>query len=466
MPLGICRLAFFNFKFERTVMQGSSRRISVNSVSANLSGGDGKYLNMILKPGAGKLYSPTMNQSTVIRILPGVNPDNPTMLDPWRLPTNMNEFGQWFFPIQVAESVKDPNSERARTWVMHDPYDRFYDISSNPLMMIRSAADEGTKKRLPFSVGWASLLLNYGPYNSPAIPAKPKLCWLVQCLLMSYKGEDFQTPKGLAPDDSAQFMLLKPSVYKNLRSAMDERTDYRGDSSNVSAHFVCGDPIALDEGSYVTIFTEGQDPRRASLKRTNQFTPGMLEAAGRNDKTIKGFDVFLEKEYKGFSADLSSVSEVVTQKIKDWSSCVNIMSNEEQVLLVQDLYSGYPSLLVYALDDRYGQYLNPKIRAEGLQQLGKTKVTSIPAPEPSWADVAVPAAVVAEAPPAPAFAKPALKSFSLTPAKTISSEAISPPTSGEFVPEEATNDANNKVWQNIQNARKAVKSRLPNPSED
>jgi len=158
-------------------MQGSSRRISVNSVSANLSGGDGKYLNMILKPGAGKLYSPPMNQSTVIRILPGVNPDNPTMLDPWRLPTNMNEFGQWFFPIQVAESVKDPKSERARTWVMHAPYDRFYDISSNPLMMIRSAADEGTKKGLPFSVGWASLLLPSGPYNSPAIPAKPKLCW-------------------------------------------------------------------------------------------------------------------------------------------------------------------------------------------------------------------------------------------------------------------------------------------------
>jgi len=60
-----------------------SRRVSATVGAVNTS--DRPYQTMVLKRGCGELWRPDFSgKPNVIRIYPGLNPDNPTVFDPWR----------------------------------------------------------------------------------------------------------------------------------------------------------------------------------------------------------------------------------------------------------------------------------------------------------------------------------------------------------------------------------------------
>lgn len=394
-----------------------SRRVSATLGSLNTS--DRPFQTMVLKRGQGELWRPDFSgKPNVFRIYPGLNPDNANEFDPWRFDTRPDNYGQWFFPV-VTANVSCQASGQGRSWVLSHPLDNTYDMSRNPLVLMRNGVKAALNQKLPFSVNWLSLI--QGGQGRGAELSEPKECWLVQVALMEHKGNTYNPPRGGGADDDTVFMLLPVSAVNAIKSAMEQRNpEYRGDPENIAAHYVNGDPIAIDDGCFVVVFPRGKDPRNAT-QATGGF--GQSRDQGRaGGREVIGYDAFLAKEWNGISANLSGYEDIVRAHVKDWESVIHFPSNEEQVRYLEQVFRPYPDLLVYALDDAYGDLLDPSIRREGLVRLGRVRQPEVaPQPVVTQAPVQAPAAPVQAAPPRPrasGFGAPSNRS----------SESIDPPT--------------------------------------
>jgi hypothetical protein len=404
-----------------------SRRVSATVGAVNTS--DRPYQTMVLKRGCGELWRPDFSgKPNVIRIYPGLNPDNPTVFDPWRFSTRADDYGQWFFPVVVA-NVSCQASGVGRSWVLCHPLDNRYDMSRNPLVLMRKAVKMALDQKQPFAVNWLSLI--QGGQGRGAELADPKESWLVQVALIEHKGNVYNPPRGGGSDDDTVFMLLPISAVTSVKSAMDQRKpEFRGDPDDIAGHFANGDPIAIEDGCFVVLFPRGKDPRNApqNLGGFGQSRDG--RGGGRD---IIGYDCFLTKEWNGISANLSGYEDIVRSHVKNWEDVIHFPTDEEQVRYLEQVFRPYPDLLVYALEDVYGSVMDPSIRREGALRFGRARQPEVaPAPVPVAAPVApqqvAPAAVPQPAPQAPVqAAKPRSSGFGAPSHR--SSESIDPPTS-------------------------------------
>jgi hypothetical protein len=405
---------------------GRSRRLSA-AIGATGSSSESPYQSYILKRGAGEIMKPSWEQPTIFRILPGLNPDNPSEFDPWRFSTRVDEYGQWFYPIDVAAVSCEANNRTSRTWVIRDPFDKAYNLSNNPLVLMRNAVKSAISQKQPFAINWLSLI-NGGQGRGPELAA-PKESWLVQAVVMEHGGKTFEIPKGFGPDDRTVFLVLTISAVQAIKRAMDQRKpDFAGDPEDIAGHYLYGDPVSLDDGAYIVLFNREKDPRTQNIRPGGQSA--FSSAAQRGGAMeVKGYDAFLQKEYRGGGAQLTEFQQLVMDKVKVWQDSVNIPTDEEQVKLLEQVYRPFSDLLVYSLDDTHGEFLDQKIRREGLVKLGRMRpVDHTPIAE----------SVPVQAPPAPraevrSVPQPATPSsgspFARAAAASRSSEAPENPTS-------------------------------------
>jgi len=376
-----------------------SRRLSA-VIGASSTSSDSPYQSFILKRGQGDTTKPSWDHPTIFRILPGLNPDNTAEFDPWRFSTRADDYGQWFYPVDIASVSCESNNRTSRTWVMKDPFDTHYNMSNNPLVMMRSAVKSAISQKLPFAINWLGLISG-GAGRGPEL-APPKESWLVQAVIMEHNGKTFEIPKGFGPEDRTVFLVLTVSAVQALKRVMEARNpEFRGDPNDIAGHFANGDPVSLDAGAYVVLFNREKDPRNAN-SRQGGFS-AFSQPQGRGIE-VKGYDAYMLKEYRGGAASLTGFEDLVRSKVKLWQDAVNIPSDEEQVKFLEQVYRPFSDLLVYALEDSYGNVLDPKIRREGLVKLGRMRpVDHVEAP----ASVAQPAPHVATPPAAPAPSQPA-----------------------------------------------------------
>ena len=399
-----------------------SRRVSATLSALNTS--DRPFQTMILKRGYGELWRPDFNgKPNVFRIYPGLNPDNPVEFDPWRFDTRADNYGQWFFPI-VTANVSCQASGMGRAWALCHPLDNRYDMSRNPLVLMRTAVKSALAQKQPFSVNWISMM--QGGQGRGAELAEAKECWLVQVALLEHKGNTYNPPRGGGADDETVFMLLPVSAVQAIKSAMDQRNpEFRGDPEDIAGHYLHGDPIALNDGCFVVLFPKGKDPRNAQ-QHLGGFGQSRQSGSGRE---VIGYDAFLTKDWNGIGSNLAEYEDIVRAHVKNWEDAVYFPTNEEQVKYLEQVFRPHPDLLVYALDDVYGDVLDPTIRREGNIRLGRARSPEVaPVVQAPVAQAPVAQAPVqhvpAAAPPAPA--RPRASGFG-APAPR-SSESIDPPT--------------------------------------
>lgn len=403
-----------------------SRRLS--ATVANVS--ESVYQDHILKRGVGQIVKPAwVNGISVFRILPGLNPDNTAQLDPWRFSANADDYGQWFYPVTCAINVSTPANRGSKTWVLHDPFDTTYDISRNPVVLLRNAIFSAKKQGITQYFEWSTL--TEGAKGSPL--DKPSACWLVRCVLIEDKDKTYYAPnmpKGFDVSEPTQYMLLKKSAVDAMKAAMEERNpDFRGDPEDIAGQFSCGDPIALSKGAFVVMFNRENDPRKAVASG-----PRFGSSHGSGKSEAKGYDCYLTSEYKNNSPVYDDYEVMLRHHIKDWSDCVHIPSTEEQIKYLEQILRPHPDLLVYGLDDEYGRMLDPNIRHEGLIRLGRTQVpVAVPAAPAPFRQTAQAAVSAHQAPPAQPAAAPKFgQRFN---APTRSSESPDHPTNTHGISE-------------------------------
>ncbi len=405
---------------------GRSRRLS--AVLGNSGVSESSYQSYVLKPGVGDLVRPSWEDPTVLRILPGLNPDNLAEFDPWRLSLRPDDYGQWFFPVDVANVSCEANNKASRAWILKDPFDSGYDSMRNPLVILRNAVKSAIQQKLPHAINWFSLV--QGGQGRGAELDGPASCWLIRCFLLEHAGKRHSPPRGFTEDSKTVYMLLKVSAVNALKRAMEQKKEgFRGDPSDIASHYVFGDPISLADGAYVTIFNREKDPRQAGAPQGG-FNPFQGNSRGGygGQQQVKGYDCFLTKDYHGGTANLMDYESVVRSKVAEWHSVVHIPTNEEQVRYLEQVYRPYSDMLVYALDDTYGSVLDQGVRREGLTKLGRMRPTeaayahhsSAPAREP---EQPAPAAAPAPAPQAP---RAAASPFAAAPAAPQAAEATAP----------------------------------------
>lgn len=418
-----------------------SRRLSA-AVGSSVNSAEKSNQSFILKRGMGDTVKPSWpDHPTIFRILPGLNPDNPQEFDPWRFSTRTDDFGQWFYPVDLAMVSCEANNKATRSWVMRDPFDNGYDMSRNPLVLMRNAVRSAITQKQPFAINWLSLTqggAGRGPDLSP-----PKECWLVQCVVMEHGGKTYDIPRGFGPDDKTVFLVLTTSAVQAIKRAMEQRVpEFRGDPNDIAGHFVNGDPVSLTDGAYFVLFNREKDPR-SEISRAGGFSA--FNRSGPKQE-VKGYDAYMMKDYKGGSAQLADFEDIVRGKVKAWHEAVSVPTDEEQVKFLEQVYRPFSDLLVYALDDAYGRVLDPGIRREGLIKLGRMAPEPVPqasayVPPPASP---FPAAVPVSAP-SPVGGSP----FARAASASRSSESIDPPTStrGISEPPEAPTVRNNLSTQ-------------------
>ena len=350
-----------------------SRRLSA-AIGASANSSDSPFQSYVLKRGQGETMKPSWEHPTIFRILPGLNPDNPAVLDPWRFSANTDDYGQWFYPVDIASVMCESNNKTSRTWVTRDPFDASYNMRNNPLVIMRSAIQSAYMQKLPICVNWLGLTKG-GQGRGPEL-APPKESWLVQCVIMEHNGKTFPVPKGFGPEDRTVFLVLTISAVQALKRCIELRNpDFRGDPIDIAGQFINGDPISLNAGAYITMFNRTKDPRNVP-SRSGGFSAFAAQPS-KDGITLPGYDAFVTKEYMGGSADLTEYEDIVLSKVRPWHEAVFIPTDEEQVKYLEQVYRPFSDLLVYALDDAYGAVLDPKIRREGLEKLGRGVSTSV-----------------------------------------------------------------------------------------
>lgn len=411
--------------------EGISRSRRLSAAIGALNTSDRPFQTLVIKRGQGDLYRLDFSgKPNVFRIYPGLDPDNSEKFDPWRFSVSAGEYGQWFYPV-VTANVSCQASGQGRSWVMCHPLDTTYDMTRNPVVLMRNAIKSALNQKLPYAVNWLGLI--QGGQGRGEELAGPKECWLLQVALMEQKGRVYNPPKGGGEDDNTVFLLLTTSAVQALKSAMELRKpDFHGDPDDIAGHFANGDPVALNDGAYVVIFPRGNDPRVAN-NRSSGFGGSRDNSSSGGNSQVKGYDAYLTKDYNGIGANLADYEDIVRKHVKPWEEAIHFPTNEEQVKLLEQVYRPFSDLLVYALEDSYGRFLDPAIRQEGLIKLGRMRAPDPAMPQPPVRPAVAVPAVTAQAPSAPSSVnKPRTSGFG---APSRSSESPDVPTSTHGISE-------------------------------
>jgi len=281
----------------------------------------------------------TAHCNTVIRILPGKDPADPTKWDPYRLSNKIGNYGDHIRGYTAFRAGGNPSV----TFFLGDPTtrpngDNYRDNPASQLYWnIKRLVDAGKDKP-----GWAAMIND--TRSDRAIIAKPKKMFVVMCAVYEYgtaqKGgpDIFEVPKGLAPGERPVLMDLGLGGGKDLLRFWDQLAEEpNADLDNFYKNYTIEDAVGLapGAGAFFTFVPSQYDPDNAKPKRQERrvMTRDSVRNSGSHDKEEKekvGFTAKMSFDYEGLSPDLSEFESDLMEKIPAWDDVLTFPSEQQQ----------------------------------------------------------------------------------------------------------------------------------------
>lgn len=339
--------------------------------------------NYVIRKGMGELRRPTWNYTeTVIRILPCWN-FSTNAWEPFRRSTNYFDFGDWIRSYDIVRRL----GENGVSFLLYDPVaNPSYDVSSNPCCILYKAINRAIDAKHS-EPDWPAMLR--GGAGRGAILSRPSKTYLIRTAIFRIKSKDMvsadRSPLGLSTNDPPYFFDLPKSVGEKLCGMLEEHDeDFKGNPEDFDAMYKYGDIVSLAGGAYVHIFQEGADPRQALADSTpKQLTVAGTRSQGHSDRTIPGYDMFIDKSFMGFSPQFNTteLERIVKAKQRAWEQVLYFPTDQEQAFLIQD---GFPaSAILYAWKDKK-EWIKDETRSRAV---GRVSATVMPATAPGVASI-------------------------------------------------------------------------------
>jgi hypothetical protein len=334
-----------------------------------------EFGNYILKRGMGEIRKPTWNRTeTVVRILPQWNFDE-NRWEPFRRSPAPMDFGDW---VRRYDAVRGFGT-LGITMLLYDPIGNpTYDIQTNPCVILYRAIQSSISNKI-CDADWPALL--NGGVGKRAELSRHQPIYISRAGVFRIKSENKATaehsPLGLGNNDLPYFLELPKTAGEKLVGMLEERAeDFQGDPEDYVNAFKHGDIVSLEHGAFIHIFEEGADPRE-NVAPTAEQAPRQLtvNSGGRGNygsgggKTrFQGYDMFIEKTWNGYSANLNSpdLERLIKSKQRRWEDCLQFFSNQEQAYMVQD---GFPArAIMYAWRD-HSDWIKPETKAKAVNRV-------------------------------------------------------------------------------------------------
>ena len=326
----------------------------------------GGYYDLLVKDNSVRVWKTSYNDGvTVFRPFPGLDPDVPGAFDKYRLGPEPRNVGDWLRAYPVANAIGDKDPV---TFIAHDPlHPQVTDINQLPVNLLYSGVNTAIRNKQE-GQGWASLIK--GAQNKPAALSQTKTNYFMQGVLAAHKGKP---PKkgwqGLGPDDGTICLMLSSQCGRAMIQCIEQVADPTASWTDPERYYVAGDVVSLHTGRFLTFYSlEMGDPRQAAAHRPAggwNMTGGGGQDVAASTMQEKGYGVYAEPTYDGFSAALSQFEDVVRSKVKPWNSVLRVMSIDEQVELLSTRFP--PQLLVYAWAD-YPHWISETVRNKAVNQ--------------------------------------------------------------------------------------------------
>jgi len=362
----------------------------------------GQSGNYCFKPGLVDTWSPPYENGVLtFRPFPGLSPEDRTQFDPYRWSSTDPEeplgFGDWIRRYPAVRSFGQPSV----TFLYNDPSNPIVeDPRMTPAWVLYTAISHAVSQKVE-RPGWAGLLIR-GTGRQAQLP-KPSELYLIQGCVMMWQNKSFNPPRGIGDDDKTTVILLSPSAGGALlQQCQAEVQGFAGDPDDFEHRFVGGDPVSLDTGRFVTIYTLSDgDPRVAQQmapqgwQTQSRQGPGVM--GGQQQKPI-GYGAFMEPMFGGLSARLREAEPAVRRKVRLWSDLVNIPTLEQQAQLIADKFP--PDVICYAWQDSHPEWVPEEVqrRAVAAMQVAMGGAPGLP-PSPGMG--MVPAGYTTMQPPQP-----------------------------------------------------------------
>jgi len=331
-------------------LRQSNRRYQVRD-QVNL-GGESRLGSYVLKRNSGcEYWKPSWNNTkTCIRIFPGLDPEDNSKFDQFRLTTEPLDFGDWIRTYPAVRNFGDPGL----TMLLYDPTsEETYNANANPCSILYWAIEKACKDNLPcVEREWYPLReFNQGRGR---ILSKPAQIGLVQCAMMTHNNKDFfdgqNPPRGGAPEDKTVVFELSISAVKALFDLLESKDDdWEGDPEDF-AQYKYGDIVAPEAGGYVWLYQRGTDMSAGTTKREvpkSAFGGKRNTSLSSGDQEVKGFDCSITDDFKGVPAAIEE--ELLQSKVKPWEDILQFYTNDEQAHLLNGSFPA--SAIMYAFRD-------------------------------------------------------------------------------------------------------------------
>lgn len=339
----------------------------------SVSSGGGLPGHYLLKPGAGRCYKPAWGVGappkdgiTVIRPLPHLEDDGKggRQWTPFRNSATGLDYGDWIRSYRAVRGIGP--EQNTCTYIVSDPLlagdgvDMQYPSDVLYDNILRSVKAGQARPE------WAPLVIGQNGRSAPLRPSED--LYLVKAAIVYLNGTPhINPPKGIV--DQPVVMEMSGSAGRALLQAVSEPVtdatraarEASGYSSPWDMQFEAGDPIALDQGAFITFYksTDGHpDERQARPQQFGGATMqmGFGQGPGAQAAAPQGFPKFAayaRKEFNGIPANFLATPEwqnALAQTQKDWEQLLYFPPVEKQVEILAIRFPW--SAIEYAFQNR------------------------------------------------------------------------------------------------------------------
>ena len=322
--------------------------------------------NYCYKSGMVSSWSPPYENGVLtFRIFPGLSAEDRNKFDPYRWPSDDQQdplgFGDW---IRGYPAVRGAGAQPT-TFFYNDPANPIVeDIRMTPAWVLRNAVETAIRQKVD-RPGWAALVTG----RRPTLP-KPSTLYVLQGCVVVWRNKVFSPPRGLSPRDKTVIIQLSPSAFSAFMQQCNlENPNYTGALDDWESRYTNGDPISLETGRFVTIYTLSDgDPRLARAQQASRWqsqmhTQAQTFGAAQEQKPI-GYGCYMEPSFGSIPARFSDYESYVRAKVQPWNDIIHVPTLEQQAHLLADKFP--PDVICYAWLDSHPEWVPEDIRRKAV----------------------------------------------------------------------------------------------------
>lgn len=300
------------------------------------------------------IYRPSQTKGVyIVRPFPARD-ESPGTFQPYRYSTDEFDMSDW---IRLATTANYVGLDKRETFVLFDPREQGYDLSTNPYQILQSKiffAKKSGDSRLNLSD--LNRLLESKtdtPFSRPARSA-----FFFGALYQSSSKDIYVAPgkpaKGLGPEDHAILTHISGTAVDNLFKLLNERTpEYSTvvseDSKIIQKAMAVGNPVNIKSGRFI-VFCD-PDEELAVLPDGVQQRPSPPRMANALAKPYH-VEVLPELRLRGVrKPSLEGFEAVVWQRSLPFDEVLHFPSHDEICYILAQLYQSKVEWLEYAWAD-------------------------------------------------------------------------------------------------------------------